>query len=162
MPYLPFWKQVCDGMPLVKDLSGPPRRQPRLRRPDMRCQARGHRWGHGSPQTPRASSTGRLRRCEPGSHAVVRSPAMGLRPRPPPWWLAPCQVRGAPGRAPCEAPLALTLGQGAPGAPTAVDGPAARGGGPTCRSRFWEPADAPGAAGPQAPALAPVDALGVP
>jgi len=162
MHYLPFWKQVFDGMQLVKELSGHPIREQLIRRPDMICQARCHRWGHGSPQTQRSSSTGRRRRWEPCSHAFVGEHELGIRQRPPPWFLAPCQVLGDPVRAPCSAPLALTLWQVAPCDNTGVDGPADRGVGHTCRYRFWGPAADPCASVPHAPALAPVDDLCVP
>jgi hypothetical protein len=49
MNYMPFWQQVFDGPQLVKELYGPPIREPLTRRPDMLCQTRCPRWGHGSP-----------------------------------------------------------------------------------------------------------------
>ena len=57
MHSMPCWKQRFDGTQLAKELDGPPICEPLLRRPDMICQARCHRWGHGSPQTRRSSST---------------------------------------------------------------------------------------------------------
>ena len=86
---------------------------------------------------------------------------MVIRQRQPPLFLEPRQVLGEPVRAPCEAPIALTLCQVAPFDKTGVDGPADRGVGQTCRYRFWGPEDDPCAHVHNAPALAPFDDLGV-
>jgi hypothetical protein len=51
MNYIPFWKQVFDCAQLVKKLYGHPIREQLTCRPDMICQTRCHRWGHGSPRT---------------------------------------------------------------------------------------------------------------
>ena len=162
MHSMPFWKPVFDGTPLVKALYRHPLRAQLLRRPDRLCQARGHRWGHGSPQTRRPCATSRLWRWPPLSHALVRSHAMVIRQRPPPWCLEPCQVLGTAVRAPCEAPMTRPWCAVIPLDTTGLDGPADRRVGQTCGHRCWGPDDDRWAHVHHAPARAPVDALGVP
>jgi hypothetical protein len=87
---------------------------------------------------------------------------MVIRQRQPPLCLEPRQVLGEPGRAPCEAPVTLTLCLVVPLDKIGVDGPADRRVGQTCCHRFWGSEDHPCAPLHHASALAPFDDLGIP
>jgi len=158
---VPCWTQRCDGTPFVKELDGPPRREPLLRRPAMLGQARGHRWGHRSPQTRRSRFTGRLRRWEPCAPALVRYHDMVRRQRQPQVVLAPRQVRGKPVRTSGEAPMTLLRCQGISCDKAGGDGPTDRRVGHTGCHRFWGAEDHPCAHLPKASALAPFHDLSI-
>src|SRR5687768_6909215 len=86
---------------------------------------------------------------------------MVVRQRYPQLFLEPRQVLGEPVRAPCEAPITLTLCQVISFDKAGVDGRTDRRVGQTGCHRFWGSEDNPCAHLHNASALAPFDDLGV-